>query len=783
MTALDAWNAFEAELPTANPTDLPAVLAPIGAALVALDRGERPPAPIPGAAGAVVAAALGERPNIEGLKPWIQELITLFVDARRGLVADPGPALAAATTQRPIVHAAAQLLADPGTGVFRSPLVAHLSPRADQLQLCARVVQLAGALPAGFLAQNFPSPVLDLSEWTDLDGRAQAAELAAWAGGEGGFSEAHERAVDVLMRCPDAPRGAVVGRMLRRIAGDLDHGRVSGLAAPALAAWRLAAAARLPVADPIGAAALRIERVDPLVDAPHAELLTGLWRDRARFDAAEAREIARALLIHRLDADPDDLLAALGLLLATAPFPEADALLRQYGNNLDDGALRDLLAAWDASPVRREALTGALAGARGGLQEAAWAVGRLLTQGAPEEALAVLSAAARAVADHPEGARYVADAARAIHAIDLPAATWAGWLTAAPLRQHLSADPDDPARRAALRAVGPATSPVDGAAGVFVAAALEDPERAAAAVTAIGRRLQRGEALAATAEALTIIAAWGTWDARLGRTLIDGVGRPITLFLTRQGGRHVAAALDAAALAGLERGALAWFLASGQDVAPDAAFRRLIRPVLRPPDVLGPAFDEVVAATDLRAVRAIEDLPAALNDGLRSAAERVGAPRRARPGVPRRFPDRRALPLVSHIEGALPVARFDGNGHPVDDPWETLGVGRGASRDEILAAWRGGLHSGDADATRRAREARDRLLDPRQVLIRELGEVSLPDPEAWGLSGEIPEVPNPIPAWSRLAGQLVLHALVEAELWEEGLAEQSLAFAKAHGMA
>jgi hypothetical protein len=39
-------------------------------------------------------------------------------------------------------------------------------------------------------------------------------------------------------------------------------------------------------ADPIGAAALRIERVDPLVDAPHAELLTGLWRDRARFDVA-----------------------------------------------------------------------------------------------------------------------------------------------------------------------------------------------------------------------------------------------------------------------------------------------------------------------------------------------------------------------------------------------------------------------------------------------------------------------------------------------------------------
>lgn len=134
--------------------------------------------------------------------------------------------------------------------------------------------------------------------------------------------------------------------------------------------------------------------------------------------------------------------------------------------------------------------------------------------------------------------------------------------------------------------------------------------------------------------------------------------------------------------------------------------------------------------------------------------------------------DPAALPLHPPLpERCLPPVYVRGDGVAVPDPRRELGLPEGPiTPDEVRAAWRQALldrpPERDPRGAELAREARDRLLNPDQLLDRELGVLHVPDPRAWGL---IAEPPSPLTSEARLLGQLALYCLVEEELWNQGL--------------
>jgi len=71
------------------------------------------------------------------------------------------------------------------------------------------------------------------------------------------------------------------------------------------------------------------------------------------------------------------------------------------------------------------------------------------------------------------------------------------------------------------------------------------------------------------------------------------------------------------------------------------------------------------------------------------------------------------------------------------------------------------------------REARDFLLSPEHFFERELGMLLVPDPKAWGLPASFQEAyPELLDAETRLQGQVMLYALLEDALWDQGLKER-----------
>lgn len=113
----------------------------------------------------------------------------------------------------------------------------------------------------------------------------------------------------------------------------------------------------------------------------------------------------------------------------------------------------------------------------------------------------------------------------------------------------------------------------------------------------------------------------------------------------------------------------------------------------------------------------------------------------------------------------FPAIHVDLAGRVVDDPRATLDVPVGADEDTIRAAWRAKLldrpPERDPEGARRLLDARERLLDPKRILERELGVLHVPMPEAFGLP-PTKSTTERLPAHDRLVGQLALYALLEA---------------------
>ncbi len=125
-------------------------------------------------------------------------------------------------------------------------------------------------------------------------------------------------------------------------------------------------------------------------------------------------------------------------------------------------------------------------------------------------------------------------------------------------------------------------------------------------------------------------------------------------------------------------------------------------------------------------------------------------------------------------ERAVAVVHVTGDGRVVPDPWATLGLPHGTLDEQaIQAAWRAALLAhppeSDPDGAERVRAARARLLDPGLAVERELGQLAVPDPDAWGLPD--PDAREGIRPEARLLALNVLYTLVEEALWTQGLGE------------
>ena len=124
-------------------------------------------------------------------------------------------------------------------------------------------------------------------------------------------------------------------------------------------------------------------------------------------------------------------------------------------------------------------------------------------------------------------------------------------------------------------------------------------------------------------------------------------------------------------------------------------------------------------------------------------------------------------------ERCAPPLRLRVGGGVAPDPYATLGLAPGASPDAVRGAFRrllGAAPPEDAqDVAERLNDARSLLLDPERVVERVLGEVRVPDPDAWGLQrGEAsPDEASAMTSPARMAAQLLLYALVEEELLDE----------------
>ena len=113
---------------------------------------------------------------------------------------------------------------------------------------------------------------------------------------------------------------------------------------------------------------------------------------------------------------------------------------------------------------------------------------------------------------------------------------------------------------------------------------------------------------------------------------------------------------------------------------------------------------------------------------------------------------------------------FDGQGRRVPDPYEVLGVGREAGLTTIQERYRALVreHPPESDPERFGviQAAYRRLTDPREAILRVVGEVEGLDPQALGLRAE-----PPAPAGPRIEDEWLIYGLLHSLPWDDPQAQ------------
>lgn len=562
------------------------------------------------------------------------ELLDAVHVARTGRPAsEASEALQHAAGYRPALHAVFRLLTDDETETFTNPLVQAFSPRADQLQVAARTVQLTGHTARTRLREHFGTLAmkLDAERWPELQHEVPEGDLFGWAKSRIAWSDQHDHNVALALEQGEPIRRVALGNLLHRVGRDAALGRLTGLARPVRAAFSLAWSLDPggPLARTLAALQLRVDRFDPDSRRTAPALYVQLWRHAEAWPPDERLLVARRL-VHdaRSEALPEELLAAVGLVLATSTSSaEAGDLLLELVARRPPQELNELLQRHAAPAPRRVHLLGLHAASSGFLTHGLNAVSRLAAhQPADAEAIGQIlrtfvGAAMRREHWPDELTAALAQAVQALTASSLTLAVWGPLLAHASLAERIPAE----ARATLLGAsdldhADPATL----AASLLALGAWGEPERQREAVRQLGRRLRAADPAAATELALQTLAWCFAWNGGAARQHTAGWLRPVSLFVLREREAHAEAALVALPSTGpVVAGAVDWYLAHRAAPEVPQPWRERLRSLLSVPEEVRESFAAVTAEADLTGAHGLAAAASRLQEAL-SARLRTG---------------------------------------------------------------------------------------------------------------------------------------------------------------
>jgi hypothetical protein len=555
--------------------------------------------------------------------------------ARTGRPAqDVSPQLEHAAGYRPALHAVFRLLTDDETETFTNPLVHAFSPRADQLQVAARAVQITGHTARTRLAQHFGGLAMQLSpeRWPQLNDKAEDGDIEAWARGRPAWTDDHDAEVAQRLAGSPAARRSALGAILHRVGRDAPLGRLAGLARPVRAAfslgWSLDPDSEL--IEVLAALQLRVDRFDPDQRSTSPALYVQLWRHAADWPIEERLRAAQAVVDHaRTEALPEELLDAVGLLLARGPASaEAGDLLLELVSRRPPQEISDLLARHAAPQLRRVHLMGLHAASSGFLTHGLRAVSLLAAEPSPDaEAIGQIlrtfvGAVMRREAWPDELTAAVGTATQALAASTLPLSVW-GPLLAHPTLANLAAGHRD---HLLGRADLDADDPRELAAALTLLGTWGEEAAQREAVRILGRKLRTMPDQTGSQLALGTLSWIFAWNSAAARTWTAGWLRPVSLFLLREGEVHAERAVRELPVTGpIVAGAVDWYLANSTTPTVSSAWRNRLRSLLSVPEDVADTFAQVTEQTDLTGAHGLAAAAARLQQALDARLQIAGS--------------------------------------------------------------------------------------------------------------------------------------------------------------
>jgi hypothetical protein len=642
VTPLEAWRHAESTLGDADAVQASTLPAPLGTvlrAMEALDAGD--PAVIADLAAAVevsdplVASTLRLLLTSPEATPAAElraltlsqelpygDLLDALNVARTGRPAIPTDLLEECAGYRPALHAVFRLLTDDETATYTNPLVQAFSPRADQLQVAARAVQITGHTARSRLQHYFGELAmrLDADRWPELDQHVRSGDLVAWSQRRAPWTTVHDDEVAGLLAAGPAPLQRALGALLHRIGRDTVLGRLSGLARPTRAAFSLAWTLRVDpdLIEALGTLQLRVDRFDPEHTNHSPVVYVQLWRAAKTWPAEDRLLCAKAVLTQaRREVLPSELFDAAGLLMARSPSSqEAGDLLLELATRRAPQDVAQILQSHDAPVTRRVHLMGLHAAAAGFHPQALQAVRRLAKEEVadPDAIGQILRTTAGGLARRemwPEDLNTpLAETLETLAVDHIPLSVW-GPLAAQPQLARLVTD------TAVAQLVGRqdvhSATPVEVAASLVVAFVWGDEAGRRPIVRDLGRRLRSLDDASSADLALRTLGWLYAWNGVNSRQWTRAELRPITAFLHRQQGQpaeHAARSLPPTGP--VVAGAVDWFLSTRPAPEVSLAWRLRVRNMLSVPEEAAETFAAVAEEADL-----------AGTDGLASAAARL----------------------------------------------------------------------------------------------------------------------------------------------------------------
>ncbi len=628
------------------------------------------PSPLGELMAALQAAHRGDADELDRLADALQQAWPAYAQTLRGLLGDapteglpnephlrlkdlmeawkvtrtgrPGPwnqAFLAAAGARPFLHNAFRLLVDDQTEVFSNPVLAALSPRANDLQLLSRAAALTPHTAVAALQGHLGRPLrvdTDPADWPALHEQVTPGDLLAWRRTRAPWTSAHGQEIQSLLAGDDRKAmERALCLILQRVGRDVPLGRLTGLANPVRAAQALASrllpATELPTQ--LAVLQVRTDHFDPEVQVPDAALTVHLWRHRAQFRPETVLEIGRRVVaMNHLQLPPDVIREATWHQMAhlADPIAAGDQLLESARGVHPQQAIDELKAA-GASAGRMRHLMCLHAACVGYLKPAFGGIPHLANE---PEAARILSQVLRTAMAEAGRRGGLDDDAQAALTVAIEAMAAAGvaspaWAPLLGLPGVLDGMADD-TREAILTVARQAGPTADAhAASIAMMARWGEPGDLKLQVRLLGRWLRSLHGAASTKAALDVIAWWFTWDPKMGRELVDGAGWPVVGFLARHEARAVNALIgelpfDPAPRAGL----LDWWFHGGKALLPADVWRSRLLSLIKVPDWAQQMFEQLLPTVELREASSLAEAITTLQSMLQ---KQVDAQQEARP--------------------------------------------------------------------------------------------------------------------------------------------------------